>query len=124
MLGISNLFIGGVWSFSGTTHCVSSDKSVKHNIFSLQLNFKKNRNNIEKSNVAEKPRCLTVGEKKILWRHLVDVYKFDQTETLIHIQKKLKEEHFQLNAALRMRNHLAEDVLDKRMHFLMRVVDS
>jgi len=101
---------------------VSRDK--KPNIFSLQHNFKKIRNNIEKSNVAEKPRCLTVGGKKILWRHLVDAYKFDQTETSIHIHEKLTEEHFQLNPALRMRNHLAEDVLDKKMHFLMRVIDS
>ena len=92
--------------------------------FFLQHNFKKIRNNIEKSNEAGKPRCLTVAGKRILWKHLIDAYKFDQSLTSIHIHEKLKEEHFQLDPALRMRNHLAEDVLDKRMHFLIKVIDT
>ncbi|CAH3013837.1 unnamed protein product [Porites evermanni] len=83
-------------------------------------NFKKIRNNIEKSNEAGKPRCLTVAGKRILWKHLIDAYKFDQTLKAIHIHEKLTEEHFQLDPALRMRNHLAEDVLDNRMHFLIK----
>ena len=80
------------------------------------------RNNIEKSNLAGKPRCLTVAGKQILWTHFVNAYKFDQTKTSIHIHERLKEEHFNLDPALRMRNHLAEDVLDKKMHFLMMVM--
>ena len=92
--------------------------------FFLQHNFKKIRNNIEKSNEAGKPRCLTVAGKRILWKHLIDAYKFDQSLTSIHIHEKLKEEHFQLDPALRMRNHLAEDVLDNRMHFLIKVMDT
>lgn len=89
----------------------------------MQHNFKKIRNNIEKSNLAVKPRCLTVGGKNILWAHLVSAYKFDQSKTSIHIHEKLKEDHFHLDPALRMRNHLAEDVLDKRMHFLLMVME-
>lgn len=71
--------------------------------------------------MAGKPRCLTIAGKKILWSHFVDAYKFDQTTTSIHIHERLKEEHFNLDPALRMRNHLAEDVLDKKMHFLLMV---
>ena len=92
--------------------------------FFLQHNFKKIRNNIEKSNEAGKPRCLTVAGKRILWKHLLDAYKFHQTLTSIHVHEKLTEEHFQLDPALRMRNYLAEDVLDKRMHFLIKVMDT
>ncbi|KAL9967256.1 hypothetical protein ACROYT_G025450 [Oculina patagonica] len=83
-------------------------------------NFKKIRNNVEKSNLSGKPRCLTVDGKKILWSHLVEAYKFDQECTSIHIHEKLKEEHFNLDPALRMRNHLAEEVLDSKMHYLMK----
>ena len=83
---------------------------------------KKIRNNVEKSNLKGKPRCLTVGGKKILWSHLVDAYKFDQSSTTIHLHKKLTEDHFNLDPALRIRNHLAEDVLDKRMLFLMKII--
>ena len=86
------------------------------------INFKKIRNNVEKSNLKGKPRCLTVGGKKILWSHLVDAYKFDQSSTTIHLHEKLTEDHFNLDPALRIRNHLAEDVLDKRMLFLMKVI--
>ena len=37
------------------------------------------------------------------------------------IHEKLKEEHFQLTPNSRMRNNLAEDVLDKKMLLLMTV---
>ena len=84
-------------------------------------NFKKLRNYTEKSNTNMRPRCLTVGGKRILWSQLVAAYNFDQTNTSIHIHEKLTEQHFQLDPADRMRNHLAEDVLDKRMLYLMQV---
>lgn len=47
----------------------------------------------------------------------MDAYKFDQTTTSIHIHEQLKQEHFNLDPALQMRNHLAEDVLDKKDAF-------
>ena len=89
--------------------------------FFFQHNFKKLRNNIEKSNVFEKPRCLTVGNKRILWSQLVEAYNYDQNNTSIHIHEKLTEQHFHLDPADKMRNHLAEDVLDKRMLYLVQV---
>ena len=76
---------------------------------------------MEKSNKRVHPRCLTLGQKRILWSQLVDAYEFDQTKTSIHLHEKLTEQHFHLDPALKMRNHLAEDVLDRRMHYLMVV---
>ena len=38
-----------------------------------------------------------------------------------HIHEKLSEDHFQLNPSSRMRNSLAEDVLDRKMLILMKV---
>ncbi|KAK3746723.1 hypothetical protein QZH41_018762, partial [Actinostola sp. cb2023] len=82
-------------------------------------NIKKIRNNILKSNSTMKPRCLTVGNKKILWSQLLAAYNYDQEQTSIHIHEKLTEQHFHLDPAAKMRNHLAEDVLDKKMLYLM-----
>lgn len=76
---------------------------------------------MEKSNVFEKPRCLTVGNKRILWSQLLEAYNFDQNSRSSHIHEKLTEQHFHLDPADKMRNHLAEDVLDKRMLYLMQV---
>jgi len=38
------------------------------------------------------------------------------------IHNKLTSEHFELDAASKMRNHLAEDVLDRNMLELMKVI--
>ena len=39
--------------------------------------------------------------EKILWSHLVDAYKFDQSSTTIHLHKKLTEDQFNLDPALK-----------------------
>lgn len=91
-------------------------------IYVLQHNFKKIRNNIEKSNKSTKPRCLTLGSgKQILRTHLVEAYNFDQGKTSIHIHEKLSEQHFHLDPAAKMQNLLAEEVLNKQMLYLMVV---
>ena len=51
----------------------------------------------------------------------MEAYNFDQNNTSIHIHEKLTEQHFHLDPADKMRNHLAEDVLDKRMLYLVQV---
>lgn len=99
------------------------DISLSLQLF-LQHNIKKIRNNVQKSNKSVKPRCLTTtvnGDKKILWSQLFAAYNFDQSQTSIHIHERLTEQHFHLDAASKMRNHLAEDVLDKKMLYLVKV---
>ena len=51
----------------------------------------------------------------------MDAYNYDQREFSLSFHEKLTEEHFNLDASSKMRNHLAEDVLDKRMFSLMKV---
>ena len=46
-------------------------------------------------------------------------YEYDQSKTSIHLHDKLTEAHFNLDPAQKMRNHLAKEVLDKQMHYLM-----
>lgn len=56
-----------------------------------------------------------------MWSHFVDAFEFDQTCNSLPIHEKLTEQHLHLDPALRMRDHLAEDVLDAKMLHLMKV---
>ena len=74
----------------------------------LQHNVKKIRNNISKSKE---------GGTINLW---VDAYNWNQKNSLpLHHHLTLK--HFELGYATKMRNHLAEQVLDRDMLNLMKV---
>lgn len=88
----------------------------------IQHNFKKIRNNIEKSNINGKPRCLTLKGKQILWRHLYNAFHWDQHNHSLPLHEKLTMQHFELDPSTKMRNSLAEDVLDSKMLFLLEVL--
>ena len=60
----------------------------------------------------------------IIWSQLEAAYNFDQDFTSLHIHERLTEHHFNLDPSSKMRNHLAEDVLNKSMHYLMIVSDN
>ena len=92
-----------------------------HLISCLQHNIKKIRNNISKSNVSGKPRCLQVNGKAIMWKQFKEAYMWDQSNFSLPVHERLTEQHFELDSAAKMRNHLAEDVLDRKMLFLMQV---
>ena len=86
-------------------------------------NFKKIRNNIEKSNQSKKPRCLNFGGKNITWQMMKDAYNWDQSSFSLPLHERLTPLHLELDPAARMRNHLAEDLLDRKMLFLMQVLN-
>ena len=88
----------------------------------MQHNIKKLRNNVEKSYSHGGKRVLTKGGKNIFWSHWKEAYLWDQKSNSCPLHERLKEEHFELTPSFRMRNGLAEDVLDKRMLFLMKVI--
>ncbi|XP_078382573.1 uncharacterized protein LOC144665241 [Oculina patagonica] len=84
-------------------------------------NFKKLRNNIEKSKFGG-VRHLRKGssERHIEWQHFKSAYQWDQNNSTLKIHERLTEEHFSLGYANKMRNHLATDVLNENMLFLMK----
>ena len=88
----------------------------------MQHNIKKLRNKVEKSYSRGGKRVLTKGGKNIFWSHWKEAYLWDQKSNSCPLHERLKEEHFELTPSSRMRNGLAEDVLDKRMLFLMKVM--
>ena len=90
------------------------------NGLNFQHNFKKVRNNIEKSRDGG-VRHLQIGSKYIEWEQWKLAYRWDQQENTLSVHERLTEDHFHLGYASRMRNHLATDVLDKKMLDLFKV---
>lgn len=86
-----------------------------------QHNIKKIRNNIEKSNQRSQPRCLKVNGKQITWDQFKSAFNWDQESFSLPLHENLTLQHFDLDSASKMRNKLAEDVLDSKMLFLMQV---
>jgi hypothetical protein len=64
---------------------------------------------------------LTKNGENIFWIYWRDAYEWDQANNALAIHEKLKEDHFNLTPGSRMRNGLAEDVLDRKMLYLMEV---
>lgn len=92
--------------------------------FFSQHNIKKIRNNVEKSNASGKPRCLMIKGENVNWQYFKDAFNWDQKSFSLPLHEKLTDQHFNLDPASKMRNHLAENVLDDKMLFLMQVKDS
>ena len=66
------------------------------------------------------PRQLKRNGVSITFQQWRDVYLWDVNHSL-KINPKLTEGHFDMNPRSKMRNHLAEDVLDGEMRDLMLV---
>lgn len=88
--------------------------------------IKKVRNSLCKSSLAPKSaRCLQKGDKYILWEYWVSAYNWDLNCNPFPIHRKLTDEHIYLSTQSKMRNHLAEEVLDKDMlHLMMKYQNS
>lgn len=96
-------------------HQVYVIQDVKHVI-------KKLRNNIEASKREHKSsagRYLVLNGKPVVWDHFEEAYQFN-LQSGFRIHKKLTKEHLELTSASKMRNKLAEQVLDKDMLFLFK----
>jgi hypothetical protein len=81
---------------------------------------KRIRNNIYASGDQEgKTRKLKHGEDYIIWDHWVAAFEWDRTNNFVRIHQALTEQHFNLTNPSKMRNKLAEDVLNEEMLKLM-----
>ena len=106
-------------SFIASSPCTSTDV-----IFLMDFShaMKKLRNNILKSGIHPKStRLLTLPSSyTIQWKMFVDFFEWDQQNAL-KLHRKLTYEHFHLDSQLKMRNHLAEEVLNSDMLHAMTV---
>jgi hypothetical protein len=76
--------------------------------------MKKLRNNIYSSGHKGTRLLLLPSVKDIRWQYWIKAFEWDQTNP-IQIHKKLKRDHVYLNSESKMKNHLAEEVLDTDM---------
>ena len=70
------------------------------------------------------PRNHAVYKKEIKLLHghsSKHAYDWDQNSFSLPLHEKLTLQHFELDPSSEMRNHLAENVLDSKMLFLMQV---
>ena len=84
--------------------------------------LKKIRNNISKSgDAAYCKRHLKYGDTFIEWDHFKGAYLWDISTNPFPIHHKLSQEHIYLTSESKMRNHLAEEVLNGEMLHLMKL---
>lgn len=99
--------------------------NLQHRVFIIQdvkHVIKKLRNNVEASKLAnktEKGRYLLLNEKPIIWEHFEEAFKFNR-QNGFRIHRRLTKEHIELTSATKMRNKLAEEVLNRDMLFLFK----
>ena len=74
--------------------------------------------------MSGKPRCLKIQGKDVTWQQFKDAFNWDQKSFSLPLHEKLTDQHFNLDPASKMRDHLAEDVLDDKMLFLMQVKEA
>ena len=83
--------------------------------------LKKIRNNVESSRAnhrTDKGRLLLYKGKEILWHHWEGAHSFNSVSG-VRIHHKLTSDHINLTSISKMRNHLALEVLDRNMLYLM-----
>ena len=83
--------------------------------------IKKIRNNVYASgNLDHHSRNLQHPDGMITWEMWRDAYQWDRRNNYLPIHRKLSQEHFYLTTTLKMRNHLAEEVLNQDMLYLFQ----
>ncbi|XP_070559920.1 uncharacterized protein [Ptychodera flava] len=83
--------------------------------------FKKIRNNLLKSGFANfHVRQLKHKGNYITWEHWIRAYQWDQRNNSVRVHRRLTDEHLFPNPQQKMRNKLAEQVLDVDMLSLMK----
>ena len=94
--------------------------SIKHSFSSHPISmildpshlFKEIRNNIYKSGIQKwHTRLLVIDEKEVVWDMFRQAYEWDKQHPL-PVHQRLTNEHINPNDADKMRNHLAEEVLN------------
>lgn len=86
--------------------------------------MKKIRNNVLKSGYLENhKRLLSLGihEEHIIWEHWYRSYQWDISSNTFKVHQHLTQDHFFLNSQSKMRNRLAEEVLNDDMLHLMEL---
>jgi hypothetical protein len=84
--------------------------------------IKKIRNNISKSGTETNcKRYLKLGDHFIEWSHFRQAYLWDISTHPFPVHHQLSQDHIYLTSEAKMRNHLAEQILNEEMLHLMKL---
>ena len=81
--------------------------------------IKRVRNNVVKSGIGQSFVRTLRFNQTIIWEHWVNAFKWDRDTNAFPLHHKLTHDHFFLSQESKMRNSLAEDVLNVEMLHLM-----
>ena len=112
-------------------HICGTTSTIGRNITTLSSNLcfimdfshvvKKIRNSLYTSSLQTgSKRQMLTPKGPIYWDHFRDAYIWDKRTHFLRLHRKLTEDHFHLTTSLKMRNHLAEQVLNKDMLYLLQ----
>ena len=80
--------------------------------------IKRVRNNVNKSGNGTTYTRNLCYKQNISWEHWVNAFKWDRETNAFPLHRKLTNEHLFLSQESKMRNHLAEDVMNGEMHLV------
>ena len=90
----------------------------------ISHNIKKIRNSLIKSGTAPwHKKKLKVNGQLVFWNHLLDAVAWDRRVNSRPLSYRLTNSHLNPNVSEKMRNHLAEDMLDGNMLYLLKKYD-
>ncbi|CAC5395429.1 unnamed protein product [Mytilus coruscus] len=99
---------------------VNPEKKVAHSQ-DFSHNMKKLRNAVLSSGINKfNTRNLTRNGQTIVWEQWINVAKLDEEKNSRRVHYKLTSSHLHPDSAEKMRNHLAEEVLNEDMLHLMK----
>lgn len=105
---------------SQATNIVSLDPKYISCIMDFSHVVKKIRNSLYASGLQpHHTKEIITPLGPIHWKHFTEAYQWDKETHYLRLHRKLTREHFVLNTNLKMRNHLAEQVLDGDMAYLL-----
>ncbi|XP_070575008.1 uncharacterized protein [Ptychodera flava] len=104
---------------------VDPSKTIIH-VQDFSHDVKKLRNSVMSSGheKGQHTRLLTYEGKEITWEHFKNAVLWDRDVNSRPIYYRISDTHLAPNKAEKMRNHLAEDMLNKEMLHLMEVYQS
>ena len=65
-------------------------------------------------------RELKLHNKCVVWQHWIQAYHWDHKHYTVRIHQKLTDEHIFFTKALKLRDHLSEEMLDRNMLHQMK----
>lgn len=106
-----------------STNLVDTTCVVAH-IQNFSHNMKKVRNIISSGHKPFHKRLVQKNDLYVIWEHWISAVKWDRKVNTRPLCHKITDQHLYPNSSEKMRNHLAEDMLNEDFLYLMEAFQS